>query len=80
MQPKYGLAILWDQNCGVQRLIGSDTQTDNLDTKTDRQIDRQTDQKVKTERPKIMYINMRYLPSAIIGGPIRDSISIASLH
>ena len=42
MQRKYGLAILCDQNCGVQ-----------------------TDRKVKTEGPQIMYIDIRYLTTVI---------------
>ena len=42
-------------------------QTDRL---TDRLTDRRTDRKVKTEGPKIMFIESRLQLTLIIGGPI----------
>ena len=32
--------------------------------------DRETDRKLKTKGPKIMYIGIRYIPTVVIGGPI----------
>ena len=49
------LSRLCDQNCGVQCL--------------NRQTDGRTDRKVKTEGPKIIFIESRLRLTLIIGGP-----------
>ena len=53
MHLKYGLIILCDQNCGVQ----------SMNKQTDKQTDRWKGRIVNTEGPKIMYIDIRYIPS-----------------
>ena len=42
----------------------------HTDKQTDRHIDRRSDRKAQTEGPKIMYIDIRYLPPVIISGLI----------
>ena len=63
MQPKYRLTSLCDENCGEESLNRP------TDTQTDTQADRRKDRKVETEGPKVMYIDVRYLRTVVIGGP-----------
>ena len=59
MQPKYGLATMCDQNCGIQSV---NRQTDK---QTDNQIDRQ---KSTTRGRKILLNDFFYFQTVIIGG------------
>ena len=61
--PKCGSTRLCDGNCSVQ----------SADRRTDVRTDGRTDKSLKTEGPMILLIDIFYLKTVIIGGPITRS-------